>query len=67
MGEDIVDLLEKYVAADKPDQWAKLSSTVMSRRLELLLLREILIELRSLRKELGLTKKTDDQPGGARG
>ena len=50
MGKDILDLLEDYIPADKPDKWAKLSSTVESRRLELLLLREILLELRELNK-----------------
>ncbi|UCB43541.1 MAG: hypothetical protein JSV77_02530 [Dehalococcoidales bacterium] len=46
MAKDIVDLLESYIPADNPKKWAKLASTVESRRLELLLLREILLELR---------------------
>ena len=46
--EDIIDLLEDYISADKPKDWAKLSSTVESRRLELLLLKEILLELRKM-------------------
>ena len=50
MAEDIVDLLENYIPADKPNKWAKLSSTVESRRLELLLLKEILLELREMNK-----------------
>ncbi len=50
MAEDIIDLLENYVAADNPNRWAKLSSTVESRRLELLLLKEILLELREMNK-----------------
>ncbi|MFC1977273.1 hypothetical protein ACFLWS_03285 [Chloroflexota bacterium] len=50
MAEDIIDLLESYVAADNPSRWAKLSSTVESRRLELLLLKEILLELREMNK-----------------
>jgi len=48
MAKDIIDLLEDYVPADNPRKWAKLSSTVDSRRLELLLLREILLELRKM-------------------
>ena len=52
MSEDIIDLLEDYIPADNRRKWAKLSSTVDSRRLELLLLREILLELRKLREAL---------------
>ena len=48
MVKDVVELLESYIPADDPKKWAKLSSTVESRRLELLLLREILLELRTL-------------------
>ena len=50
MAKDIIDLLEGYVPADDPKKWAKLASTVESRRLELLLLKEILIELREMNK-----------------
>ena len=52
MAEDIVNLLESYVAADSPKKWAKLSSTVESRRLELLLLKAILLELREMNKAM---------------
>lgn len=45
---DVIDLLEDYIPADNPKKWAKLSSTVESRRLELLLLKEILLELRKM-------------------
>ena len=48
MAKDVIDLLEDYVPADNRRKWAKLSSTVDSRRLELLLLREILLELRKI-------------------
>jgi len=48
MAEDIIDLLEDYIPADNRRKWAKLSSTVDSRRLELLLLKEILLELRKM-------------------
>ena len=50
MAKDVIDLLEDYIPADNPKVWAKLSSTVDSRRLELLLLREILLELRKIRE-----------------
>ncbi len=50
MAKDVVDVLESYIPADDPRKWAKLASTVESRRLELMLLREILLELRELNK-----------------
>ena len=50
MAKDIIDLLEDYIPADNPKKWAKLSSTVEPRRLELMLLKEILLELRELNK-----------------
>jgi len=50
MAKDIIDLLEDYIPADNPKKWARLSSTVESRRLELLLLKEILLELRKMNK-----------------
>ncbi len=52
MAKDIVELLESYIPADDPKKWAKLASTVESRRLELLLLREILVELRQLNRTM---------------
>ena len=52
MAEDIINLLENYIPADNQRKWAKLSSTVDSRRLELLLLREILLELRKMNQLL---------------
>ena len=52
MGRDVVELMEDYVAED-PIRWGKLSSQVTSRRLELLLLREILLELRKLNQRQG--------------
>jgi hypothetical protein len=48
MAKDVLELLEEYVSEGNPKKWAKLSSTVESRRLELLLLKEILLELRAL-------------------
>jgi len=50
MAKDIIDLLDDYIPADNPSKWVKLSSTVESRRLELLLLKEILLELRQINK-----------------
>jgi hypothetical protein len=43
----VVELTEQYTAAD-PSRWAKLSSTVQFRRLQILLLRAILLELRRI-------------------
>ncbi len=47
MTKDILELTEEY-ASDDSLRWAKLSSDVNYRRLEILLLREILGELRKL-------------------
>ena len=47
MPKDITELIEEY-AADDSLRWAKLSSDVNYRRLQILLLREILVELRRL-------------------
>ena len=52
MAEDIIDLLEEYIPADNRRKWAKLSSTVDSRRLELTLLKEILLELRKMNEAI---------------
>ena len=50
MARDIVDLVEPFLSED-PTRWGKLASDVQWRRLQLLLLREILIELRKLNCE----------------
>jgi hypothetical protein len=47
MSKDIIELTEEY-ASDDSLRWAKLSSDINYRRLEILLLREILVELRKL-------------------
>ena len=47
MSQDVLQLLEGYVT-DDPTKWGKLASTIQYRRLQLLLLREILLELRKL-------------------
>ncbi len=47
MTQDAVELTQEYLSED-PLKWTKLASEVNWRRLQLLLLREILIELREL-------------------
>ncbi len=47
MTRDVVEMIQEYLA-DDPAKWAKLASNIQWRRLELLLLREILLELRKL-------------------
>jgi len=47
MPKDVVEIVERYLSED-PIKWGKLASDVQWRRLQLLLLREILIELRAL-------------------
>ena len=47
---DIAELAEEYLSEDSI-KWGKLASDVHWRRLQLLLLREILIELRTLNRE----------------
>jgi hypothetical protein len=48
--QDIADLVKPYLSED-PTKWGKLASEVQWRRLQLLLLREILLELRKLNGE----------------
>ena len=50
MSRDVVELVEPYLSED-PTRWGKLASDVQWRRLQLLLLREILVELRRLNGE----------------
>lgn len=57
MGRDVVDQVEPYLSED-PTKWGKLASDVQFRRLQLLLLREILVELRKSNR--------GSPPGGAR-
>ncbi len=45
MAQDVVKLAEGFLS-DDPARWGKLASDIQYRRLVLLLLREILIELR---------------------
>ena len=55
MTRDIAETVQEYLS-DDPAKWGKLSSNIQWRRLQLLLLREILIELRKL------TSKTAESP-----
>ena len=50
MPRDIVALMEEYLSED-PAKWGKLASDIQWRRLQLLLLREILVELRKLNQD----------------
>ena len=47
MDRDVIELVERYLS-DDPAKWGKLASDVQWRRMQLLLLREILVELRKL-------------------
>jgi len=47
MARDIVEIVGEYASED-PARWGRLASDVQWRRLQLLLLREILVELRRL-------------------
>ena len=49
MGRDVIELVEPYLS-DDPTKWGKLASVVQWRRLQLLLLGEILVELRKLNR-----------------
>ena len=62
MSQDVVELLEGYLTED-PAKWAKLASDVQWRRLQLMLLREILIELRKLNQEIAKGEKEEKKPG----
>ena len=47
MARDVSETVEEYLSED-PAKWGKLASNIQWRRLQLLLLREILVELRKL-------------------
>jgi hypothetical protein len=51
MSRDVAELVEQYLSTD-PGDWAKLASDIQWRRSQLLLLREILLELRKLNDAL---------------
>jgi hypothetical protein len=62
MTQDIAELVEPYLSSD-PARWAKLASDVQWRRMHLLLLREILLELRALnaRESIGEQEQSRNQ------
>jgi len=47
MARDVAETVEEYLSED-PAKWGKLASNIQWRRLQLLLLREMLVELRKL-------------------
>jgi hypothetical protein len=49
MPKNAADIVEELLS-DDPKKWGKLSSDITYRRLELLLLRDILVELKKLNK-----------------
>ncbi len=61
MPEDIIERVDKYIAGDET-RWAKLSSTVQYRAMELSLLREVLVELRKLNKNVEARHGAGKQP-----
>jgi hypothetical protein len=50
MRKDVMGMLDGFLS-EEPAKWAKLASDVQWRRLQLLLLREILLELKKMNKE----------------
>jgi hypothetical protein len=50
MPKSALEITEEFLS-DDPKKWGKLSSDISYRRLELLLLREILLELRKLNRD----------------
>jgi len=55
MQQDIIALLDEYIPADNQRKWQKLQSEIESRRLELMLMKEILLELRKLNERIAKT------------
>jgi len=51
MPQDAAELVERYLSED-PIEWGRLASDIQWRRLQLLLLREILLEVRALRQRI---------------
>jgi hypothetical protein len=50
MSQDVLKMVESFLSQE-PAKWAKLASDIQWRRLQLLLLREILLELRNLKAQ----------------
>jgi hypothetical protein len=62
MARDVAETVEEYLS-DDPTRWGKLASDIQWRRLQLLLLREILVELRKLNlRALGQAGTTEQEP-----
>jgi hypothetical protein len=63
MLQDIIDQVEPY-RTNESGRWAKLASNVQWRRLVILLLREIVVELRALRSQMAKldTRRRADSP-----
>jgi hypothetical protein len=51
MAQDIIEIVGEYLS-DDPAKWGKLASDIQWRRMQLLLLREVLVELRTLNRRL---------------
>ncbi|MFC1981565.1 hypothetical protein ACFLVN_04920 [Chloroflexota bacterium] len=51
MQQDIIEVMGEYLSED-PIKWGKLASDIQWRRLQLMLLREVLLELRKLNQRL---------------
>jgi hypothetical protein len=60
MARDIAETVEEYLS-DDPAKWGKLASNIRWRRLQLLLLREILVELRKLNVRASGQAETREQ------
>jgi len=61
MQKDLIEALNEFIPDDNPKKWAKLRSTTDSRRLQLMLLREILIELRKINANLRLNARANEK------
>ena len=59
MARDVIDIVEPYLSED-PAKWGKLASDVRYRRLHLLLLREIIVELRKLNSDESAERSDDN-------
>lgn len=58
MSQDVAQMVERYLTSDA-SRWARLASTVQYRRLQVLLLRAILLELRKMNGDVA---RDADQP-----
>ena len=58
MSRDIAEVVEAYLS-DDPADWAGLASDVRWRRLQLLMLRQILLELREVKRLLSSQAETE--------